>query len=177
MDQCRLVKPDSSYETDIRAFREEMIGANSSIDGAGPLKRMENVSEWLAFTRALENIQTVPSNWVVSEQFLYVRESDHRIVGMIQFRHELNDFLEKYGGHIGYSVRPSERRKGYAKAMLSDCLQIIRTYGLQKALISCTPENEGSRRTILANGGVYESTVYYAADNVFLERYWINLHR
>lgn len=175
MDRCILIKPDLSYESDIQKFRKEMIKANSSMDGTGPLKRMENIKEWLEFNQRFENEESVSENWVTCEQFIYVREADNKIVGMIQFRHYFNEFLEKYGGHIGYSVRPDERRKGYAKRMLADCLIICKAYGLEGVLITCIKGNEGSKRTILANGGVYESTVYCDADDVTLERYWIHI--
>lgn len=115
MDKCELIKPNTSYIADIQSFRQEMLDANSSMDGTGPLKRMPDISEWLTLNKRLENQDTVPDNWVTSEQFIYVRHSDNKIVGMIQFRHYFNDYLETYGGHIGYSVRPNERRKGYAK--------------------------------------------------------------
>ena len=59
--------------------------------------------------------------------------------------------------------------------MLSDCLQVCKAFGLEKVLISCIKGNEGSKRTILANGGSYESTVYCEPDGVYLERYWIRL--
>ena len=175
MDKCELLKPNVLYNSEITSFREEMLAANSSMDGTGPLKRMENIEEWLEFNHNLENKDTVPNGLVVAEQYIYVRESDNKIVGMIQFCHYFNDFLAKYGGHIGYSVRPNERRKGYAKRMLSECLQICKTYGLENVLISCIQGNEGSRRTILANGGVYECTVYCKPDDVRLERYWVHL--
>jgi len=173
MGKCVLIKPELSFESDIQAFRKEMLDANSSMDGTGPLKRMNNINQWLEFNQMCENKETVPENWVTCEQYIYVRESDHKIVGMIQFRHYFNEFLEKYGGHIGYSVRPDERRKGYAKMMLADSLNICKLYGLEKVLATCIQGNEGSRRTILANGGVYESTIYCEPDDVYLERYWI----
>lgn len=154
MGKCVLIKPELSFESDIQAFRKEMLDANSSMDGTGPLKRMNNIKQWLEFNQMCENKETVPENWVTCEQYIYVRESDHKIVGMIQFRHYFNEFLEKYGGHIGYSVRPDERRKGYAKMMLADSLNICKLYGLEKVLATCIQGNEGSRRTILANGGV-----------------------
>ncbi len=175
MDKFVLIKPSFYYESDIEAFRKEMLEANSSMDGTGPLRRMENIKEWLEFNQRCENEKSVPENLVPCEQFIYVREIDNKIVGMIQFRHYFNEFLEKYGGHIGYSVRPDERRKGYAKYMLSDCLKICKAYGLDDVLITCIQGNEGSKRTILANGGVYESTIYCKPDNVYLERYWIHL--
>ena len=171
MDRCILIKPDLSYESDIQKFRKEMLDANSSMDGTGPLKRMDNIKEWLEFNQRCENKETVPENWVTCEQFIYVREADNKIVGMIQFRHYFNEFLEKYGGHIGYSVRPDERRKGYAKHMLADCLETCKAYGLEDVLITCIQGNEGSKQTILANCGLYESTVYCEPDNVYLERY------
>lgn len=170
-----LIKPDISFENDIKAFRKEMLDMDSSMDGTGPLKGMDNIPDWLEFNRRCENKETVPENLVTCEQYIYVRESDNKIVGMIQFRHYFNEFLEKYGGHIGYSVRPDERRKGYAKLMLADCLKICKSYGLRKILVTCIQENIGSKGTILANGGVYESTIYFEPDDVYLERYWIHI--
>ena len=175
MDKCVLIKPDLSFENEIEAFRKEMIEANSSMDGTGPLKQMSDIKEWLKYSQCCGNKEYVPENWVTCEQYIYVRVADNKIVGMIQFRHYLNEFLEKYGGHIGYSVRPSERRKGYAKQMLAECLKACKAYGLKDILLTCNQENEGSKRTILANGGVYESTVYCESQDVYIERYWIHL--
>ena len=90
-------------------------------------------------------------------------------------RHTFNAFLAAYGGNIGYSVRPSERRKGYATRMLRDTLPFCRQIGLDRVLIICRPDNIGSRKTILANGGVYESTVWVPDRQEALERYWIDL--
>ncbi len=175
MDKCRLIKPDISRAEDIRDFRSEMLQAGSSMDGTGPLARMENIEEWLEFNRMLENEDTVPAHLVPADQYIFVREYDNRIVGMIQIRRRFNEVLEKYGGNIGYSVRPSERRKGYAKQMLAACLPLCKAIGLDRVLVTCIEGNEGSRRTILANGGEYESTVYCEPDKVTLERYWIKL--
>lgn len=94
---------------------------------------------------------------------------------MIDVRHYFNDFLAKYAGHIGYSVCPSERRKGYAAAMLRETLPYCKEIGLKKVMISCADDNMGSRKTILKNGGVYDSTVFYPDGNEYLERYWIDL--
>lgn len=139
------------------------------------LERMENPCDWLEQVESLSHKETVPDNWVQCTQFLCVRKSDNRLVGMIQVRHWFNEFLEKFGGNIGYSVRPSERKKGYATKMLQDCLVYCKELGLQKVLITCVDDNVGSRKTILANGGIYDTTVFEPEKNVNLERYWITL--
>lgn len=85
------------------------------------------------------------------------------------------EYLEKYGGHIGYSVRPDERRKGDAAWMLMQMLEKCRERGMKRVLVTCLAENGASRRTILANGGRYESTVHESEEDVDLERYWIEV--
>mgnify|MGYP001363829015 CR=1 FL=1 len=174
-DRCLLVKSDVSIIEQIAGYRAAFLASGESMDGTGPLRRMEDPLEWLACNRLAEQPETKPDNWVPSEQFAFVRQSDRKIVGMIQFRHEFNDFLREFGGNIGYSVHPDERRKGYAKRMLTECLKVCKAFGLERVLITCLVENEASRRTILSCGGVYERTTYCERDNVNLERYWIAL--
>jgi predicted acetyltransferase len=174
LDICKLIKPDETMLGQISAYRTAFLNAGDSMDGTGPLFRMEDPEDWLFSCRSLVLRETTPPQWVPSDQFVYLREDDQKIVGMIQFRHEFNDFLRDFGGHIGYSVHPDERRKGYAKRMLTECLERCRAFGLDRVLITCRVENEASRRTILSCGGVYEKTVYCERDNVNLERYWID---
>ena len=174
-EACILIKPDASMIDQIAGYRAAFLASGESMDGTGPLRRMEDPLEWLAFNRLAEQPETKPDNWVPSEQFAFLRESDRKIVGMTQFRHEFNDFLRDFGGNIGYSVHPQERRKGYAKRMLMECLKVCKAFGLERVLITCLAENEASRRTILSCGGVYDKTVYCERDNVHLERYWIEL--
>ncbi len=175
MDAIKLVLPTEEYLDQVWAYRQECIDAGSSMDGCGPLRRMNTPAEWLAQVRSYTDPATVPEGKVQATQLLTVRESDGKVVAMIQIRHYFNEYLEKYAGHIGYSTRPSERRKGYAKEMLRLALPFCRQIGLDKVLISCEPDNPGSRRTILANGGVYESTVHEPGEDIDLERYWITL--
>ncbi|MBX3093145.1 MAG: GNAT family N-acetyltransferase [Cryobacterium sp.] len=91
------------------------------------------------------------------------------VLGSIQLRHELNDYLLAEGGHIGYGVRPSARGRGVASAALQLCLSEARELGIERVLIVCDADNPASRATILAAGGVLENA---PGD---IERYWIDL--
>lgn len=174
--QLILIKPDESYAKEISSYRKEMLDANSSMDGCGSLRSQSDPQKWIQDNHLFENKETLPvKDWVAASQYVCVRTTDHKIVGMIQVRHYFNDYLEKYAGHIGYSVRPSERRKGYAKWMLHAILPVCRDLELDRILITCLKDNEGSRKTILANNGFYENTIFEPDEKVFLERYWINL--
>lgn len=99
-----------------------------------------------------------------------------RLLGLIQIRLALKGYLVDFGGHIGYSVRPSERRKEYAKTMLKAALNICRNEGLSRVLITCLEDNIGSAKTIESCGGIFEKTVYddmnYKAN---MKRYWNSL--
>lgn len=173
MENLRFVTPDPSMREAIADYRRECLAYGSSMDGCGSLERMEDPDEWFRQVQDLTNEQTVPEGWVRSTQFVLI--SENRVLGVLQVRHSFNDFLRLYGGHIGYSVRPTERRKGYATLMLQKALPFCRGIGLHKVLVTCLKDNEGSRRTILHNGGVYESTVTIPEENLLLERYWITL--
>jgi predicted acetyltransferase len=172
-EALRLVRPDESWLEEVRAYREEFLAADSSMDGAGPLRRCPDPRDWLREVRAYVEPATVPEGKVQASTFLCVEAG--RVLGMISVRHKLNAYCEQYAGHIGYSVRPSARRRGVAAWMLSSVLPFCRELGLQRVMVACQPRNEGSRRTILKNGGVYEKTVHEPERNVDLEQYWIAL--
>ena len=170
-----LIEPTTEYSRQIQSYRKEFLDSGDSMDGTGDLRKFDDPREWIDYVEKHKDPQTVPEGRVPSTQFIFVREEDSKIVGMIDIRHHLNEFLELFGGHIGYSVAPSERRKGYATQMLKEALSVCKDLGIRKVLITCIKDNEGSRRTILNNGGMYESTVYEPDENVYLERYWIEL--
>ena len=161
----KLIEPTKEYERQISVYRREFLDSGESMDGTDHLRHYDDPSDWLDYICKKEDLQ-----------FIYVREDDEKIVGMLQIRRLSNAYLEKFGGHIGYSVAPSERRKGYAAEMLKAALPECKRLGIDKVLITCDKANEGSRRTILKNGGVYESTVYDPEiEMTDVERYWIDL--
>ena len=174
-EKLLLLRPTAKYIPQYEAYRREFLDFGGSMDGAGSLRRLESGRAWLDEVERFSRPETVPEGKVVSTQFILVREADDRLLGMLQLRHYLNDYLRRVAGHIGYSVRPSERRRGYAKRMLAMALDEARALGLERVMISCSVENEASRRTILSNGGVFESTVLDETDGELLERYWIEL--
>ena len=164
----KLIWPSMEYDKAIQAYRREFLDSGDSMDGGGSLRKFERTQDWLDRIEANKQSQT---------QYIYIREEDNKMVGIIQIRHRFNEYLEKYGGHIGYSVAPSERRKGYATQMLKLVLPECAKLGIDRVLITCLQGNEGSRRTILNNGGTYESTVFDPEDDCRIERYWIDLSR
>ena len=170
-----LVKPLTQYAEQIKEYRQEFLDYGDSMDGCGSLKQIENPYEYIQKCIDYEKEETLPEGRVIATQFMFVREQDNKLVGMIQVRHYFNDYLSKYGGHIGYSVRPNERRKGYGKQMLAAVLPYCKEIGLDIVLITCLEDNIASEKIILANGGKYENTIHEPEENVNLKRYWIKL--
>lgn len=173
--ECVLVRPSAEYLPQIKAFRDEFAGCLDWLHGAQGLRMHEDPAQWLRYVALCENEETLPEGAHLYAQFLYVRRSDGKLVGMIGIRRKPIGPLETWGGHVGYCVCPSERRKGYAAGMLRDVLPHCRKLGLERVLLTAGDENVGSVKTILANGGVLEAYVMTPRHSVPVGRYWIEL--
>lgn len=167
-----LVRPSEEHLAAIDEFRREMLETGSRMDGCGPLRRVKSPAGFVEYCRTAERGEFPRADMVPATQFLFVREEDGVIVGMLQVRHRLNARLAACGGHIGYCVRPSERRKGYATAMLAAALPYCRALGINPVLIFTA--NEASARVVRANGGV--KTGDTADGDIPLERFEIHLN-
>jgi predicted acetyltransferase len=115
--------------------------------------------------------ETCPAHLAPSDTF-FLMNNCNKILGAISIRRYLNDELFKFGGHIGYGIRPSERRKGYASTMLKIALEKCRNSGMGRVLITCNKDNIASAKTIIANGGSFENELAEDDGNI-VQRYWI----
>lgn len=116
----------------------------------------------------------MPEGYVTANTFFTVRKEDNKLVGIINIRHKLNNYLLNYGGHIGYSILPSERRKGYAYRQLLLGLNFCKKLNIDKVLVTCKEYNIGSIKTIEKAGGILENTIFNESKGVNERRYWIN---
>ena len=134
--------------------------------------------EWLLELEKREDIEYLNQiNRCQSKTFFVVRENDNRIVGMINVRYSISAEKLKSGWtHIGYGIRPTERRKGYAKIALYLALLEEQKLGEVRILLDCTVDNIGSNRTILSLGGELEKTELDEYDNTMTNYYWINVN-
>ncbi len=172
MSNIKLVILDKKYKKQCEEYKKIMLENGSGMDGSGSLKNTD-VDAWIEESEMYRKGINLPEGRVPATQFVAIDESEN-VVGMLQVRHNINTpYLSKYGGHIGYSVRVDERRKGYAKEMLKQALVWCRNFGLNKVLITCKKENIASAKTILANGGVFESEAQNG--ELTMLRFWIEI--
>ncbi len=128
------------------------------------------------FDYYLENleIKTEGDGKVPDSVFFLLDEDRNRLLGAVNIRHYLNEYLLREGGHIGDGIRPSERRKGYATEMVRLALIECKKLGINKVLMTCDKDNIGSAKSILRNGGILENE-FVNSDGEIEQRYWITL--
>jgi predicted acetyltransferase len=155
-------------EAQFRAGHAAMT-ADGFIFGLG----FDPAMDFAAYLRALADHQAgrnLPERFVPGT-FL-VAEVAGEIVGRVSIRHELNDFLLRMGGHIGYGVLPGHRRRGYATEILRQSLVVAASLGIGRVLVTCDDDNAGSAAVIEANGGRLENVVATEVGHPPKRRYW-----
>lgn len=169
--KLQLVKACKEYRRQITEMMDEWYAAGEKII-PWAIRRLD----YHDFDYYCENLEVQADNdeglTPDSTFFCYDEERD-LMVGAVNIRHYLNEALLLNGGHIGDGVRPSERRKGVATAMIGLALEECRKLGMEKVLMVCDKENIGSAKSIINNGGVLQNEI--VEDGVREQRYWINL--
>ena len=173
MEKIILVKPDLSYADEIIKYKEESLAESPIINGSAGLDRFSSIEIWFEELKKRSREDTVPKGLVPSSTYLGVREKDNYIVGMIDIRHYLNEYLTQAGGHIGYGVRKTERNKGYAKQMLKLALEKCKELKIKKVLITCDEDNIASEKVILSANAKLEDIRNIDGENK--KRFWIDL--
>ena len=174
-----LIEANEKYTDELEHFKNEVLiydGDNENqFSGCMGLQNCSTGKEWINICnlRAKADTCEQAGTQVPSTTYFAIREGDNRLVGVIDLRHHINHpILGTWGGHCGYSVRPSERGKGYAKEMLRLNIQNAKIMGIPKLLVICDEKNIASKKTILANGGVFENNI--EIDGCIMKRYWID---
>lgn len=167
----KLVKLTAEYKKQLTDMMDEWLAVEKDFSPYAIRKNDYHDVEYY-----LENLETKEGEkpGLVPDSVYFCLDIDRNIfVGAVNIRHYLNESLYKSGGHIGDGIRPSERRKGYATAMIGLALEKCKELGINKVLMTCDKTNIGSAKSITNNGGVLESE--FEEDGVVEQRYWITL--
>lgn len=162
----KLVAPSFELKNQIIDFKEEFIKNDENIiPGSELLDKISTFEEWIEYVSKNSSPITVSKDWVVTDT--YLATDNNLIVGIISLRHELNDFLKDFG-HVGYSVRPSRRCRGYATAMLKEVLKIAKKYDLKELQLSAEKDNIASIKIIEKNNGKYVRSFNHLNKEVYV---------
>ena len=185
MNELELQLPTLHHKEAAENFKSEFLEMQEFVIYGSALFDQMEYEQWLTHNMNNRQESTVNIGWVTATTFFAVRKRDQKIVGMIDIRHNLrNEFLAQYGGHMGYSVRPSEREKGYATEMLKAGIEYAKSLNIGKLMIVCFSDNIPSIKTIEKCGGVLSETKLYTdgqfvnipdSEEKVVNIYWIDL--
>lgn len=177
MNNYELIYPDLEHKEEVLAMLEEIRVADDGLrwqySGMSSLEEYESYEDWVKKVMQESTGKNLAQNRVPASTYIMINKDNNKVVGIVNIRHQLNEYLLNYGGHIGYSVRPKERQKGLGTHQLKLALEKSKSLGIQKVLITCDTENEGSAKVIENCQGQLENIV--PKDDFFTKRYWISL--
>lgn len=174
----KMVFPNIAYKSKAIEYINELYAYGSEIHGSGSLDRFlreATYEEWLKKILRDIDIANISESKVPALTYFYVREDDDKIIGMINIRLALNDFLAREGGHIGYSVRPTERKKHYATSMLKDALPVCRIIRIEDVILTCDKSNIASANVVKNCGGKLDEEFFSDTYGEIIQRYVIKL--
>lgn len=177
--QIREVKKEDESEVIImynEYMNDEPIPGIDTFEGIRDFENLDKMSfnEWIEDLEKNKDENQLPAEYSTHTLYLAI-DDNKRIIGAIGLRWKEVPTLMKFGGLIGYSIRPSERNKGYATKMLQLALEEFKKINKEKVLITCKDFNFASKKVIEKNGGIYENSYYNEDDKYTYLRYWINL--
>jgi predicted acetyltransferase len=168
-----LIKPTSKLKEQYLSFYKEWKESNEDLIPWVISKDPEDFEGMIDFLIKNEESINLPEGRVPDSTYWLVAE-DNQIIGVVNIRHGLTEKLVNSGGHIGYGIRPSERRKGYATRLLALALGKALELGINKVLVVCAATNIASKKTIENNGGMQDKD-YNEEDGEIINRYWIEV--
>ncbi len=168
----KLVSPSVKYKD---AYIRMMKDWEQSGEKLVPFILRLDYSDFDAMINTIEGFKTVPEKGFVPHSSFWLINEEGEIGAVSNLRHSLNDKLRHIGGHIGYGVPPTQRRKGYATEVLKLTLPEAKRRGINKVMITCDETNTASKKTIIKNGGVYEKTNFFAEESMNVLIHWIDL--
>lgn len=168
-----LIKPSIVLEGEYEEYIKEWEKAGEKIVPYASRRHRENYLQLLNYWETAETDQVRKDGLVPSTLYFLVDEKN-KIYGALDLRHDLNEYLLGVGGHIGYGIRPSQRRRGYATKILALGIEEAKKLNLKRVLVTCNKDNTGSAGAIKNNHGILENEFKEENGNI-VERYWINL--
>lgn len=179
IEKFYLENPSMERKNDVIEYMNEHVKYNSAINGTGSF---DHVLEGETYEECMDRYYKIQNNEYAKsidrcpgKTYFLIRKNDNKLIGMINIRHHLSPKMLVHGGHIGYGIRPTERRKGYNKINLYlGLLKALEEFNLDKVMLDCDVKNLGSDKTIQALGGVLERTDIDDYDGVLTNVYWIN---
>jgi predicted acetyltransferase len=168
----RLVRPTADHKESFIEALGEFTQSDADMIYERRLAR-NDFDGYLRVVDAWTRGEEVPAGWVPVSTFWLIEDDTY--IGSTNVRHVLNDYLRDYGGHVGYTIRPTKRRCGYGTEVCRLALVEARKLGLKRVLITCDEDNIGSRLIIERNGGVLEDVVPQPDRPVPKRRYWFDV--